>query len=219
MTADSTKAQSPALVAVAGPGYGYHHRDLRRALVSAARTLLEREGSGALTLRGAARAAGVSTASPYHHFKSVEELRRAVAEEGWRQLVDALTCGDKDECASERLVRFGVTCVQFAQDHPALYGLMGKCLRCAPPPAGLGNTGIYDLFRQAVADDAQPGAADTPGRLELATTAAWGAVHGLAEICRWKALGPLKATLGGERAFVVAVLRELKLCWDRPVEG
>ena len=38
----------------------YHHGDLRSALVAAARHILETEGREALSLRAAARAAGVS---------------------------------------------------------------------------------------------------------------------------------------------------------------
>ncbi|WP_397419673.1 TetR family transcriptional regulator, partial [Phenylobacterium sp.] len=51
----------------------YHHGDLRRALVEAARRLLEAEGPSALSLRAVAREAGVSPAAPYHHFKDKAE--------------------------------------------------------------------------------------------------------------------------------------------------
>jgi AcrR family transcriptional regulator len=47
----------------------YHHGDLSRALVDAARKILENEGPAALSLRAVAREAGVSPAAPYHHFK------------------------------------------------------------------------------------------------------------------------------------------------------
>ena len=62
----------------------YHHGDLRRALIDAARALLEREGAAALSLRAVAREAGVSPAAPYHHFKDKSELLQAVADEGWQ---------------------------------------------------------------------------------------------------------------------------------------
>ena len=57
----------------------YHHGDLRRALVDAARRILENEGPSALSLRAVAREAGVSPAAPYHHFKDRGELLEAVA--------------------------------------------------------------------------------------------------------------------------------------------
>jgi AcrR family transcriptional regulator len=52
----------------------YHHGDLHDALVRAARAILERQGLAALSLRGAARAAGVSPAAPYHHFPDKQAL-------------------------------------------------------------------------------------------------------------------------------------------------
>src|SRR3954451_4133791 len=64
----------------------YHHGDLRRALIDAARRLLESEGPSALSLRAVAREAGVSPAAPYHHFKDKGELLDAVAHEGWTML-------------------------------------------------------------------------------------------------------------------------------------
>src|SRR5205085_5869828 len=64
----------------------YHHGDLRRALVDAARRILESEGPTALSLRAVAREAGVSPAAPYHHFKDKAELLDAVAQEGWDML-------------------------------------------------------------------------------------------------------------------------------------
>ena len=52
----------------------YHHGDLRNALVTASLSIIEREGADALTLRSAAREAGVSHAAPYAHFEDKEDL-------------------------------------------------------------------------------------------------------------------------------------------------
>jgi AcrR family transcriptional regulator len=48
----------------------YHHGNLRQALLHAALALIERAGADALTLRGAAKLAGVSQAAPYRHFRT-----------------------------------------------------------------------------------------------------------------------------------------------------
>ena len=59
----------------------YHHGDLPRALVDAALHIVETQGTEALTLRAAARSAGVSQAAPYRHFTNKEAILAAVAEE------------------------------------------------------------------------------------------------------------------------------------------
>src|SRR5436190_20644583 len=79
----------------------YHHGHLRRALIEAARVILEREGPAALSLRAVARQAGVSPAAPYHHFKDKDELLEAVALEGWAML-DLAVAEVKSETPSIR---------------------------------------------------------------------------------------------------------------------
>src|SRR2546430_15993396 len=49
----------------------YHHGSLREAMLRAAESILERDGIGGLTLRAAAREAGVSDAAPKNHFGDV----------------------------------------------------------------------------------------------------------------------------------------------------
>lgn len=57
----------------------YHHGDLRAALLSASLELLAAHGLDGFSVAAAARAVGVSTAAPYRHFASREELLAAVA--------------------------------------------------------------------------------------------------------------------------------------------
>ena len=52
----------------------YHHGSLREAMLRAAASILERDGIGGLTLRAAAREAGVSHAAPKNHFGDVMGL-------------------------------------------------------------------------------------------------------------------------------------------------
>src|SRR3954469_22003899 len=103
----------------------YHHGDLRRALIDAARRILEAEGPAALSLRAVAREAGVSPAAPYHHFKDKVELLEAVAHEGWDELDVALsTARASTEDPRARMTNLGVAYVCFARDNPALYRVM-----------------------------------------------------------------------------------------------
>jgi AcrR family transcriptional regulator len=66
----------------------YHHGDLRAALIEAAAVILETRGLDALSLREAARRAGVSEAAPYRHFKDKAALLDAVTAQTAASLAD-----------------------------------------------------------------------------------------------------------------------------------
>src|SRR4051812_7676834 len=68
----------------------YHHGDLRSAMLDAAQRLLETEGIEGLTLRAAARAAGVSHAAPKNHFGDLSGLLSELAALGFRQFTREL---------------------------------------------------------------------------------------------------------------------------------
>ena len=63
----------------------YHHGDLRRVLVDAAFELVGEGGAEAVSVREAARRAGVSPGAPFRHFESRDALLEAVAEEAQRR--------------------------------------------------------------------------------------------------------------------------------------
>jgi AcrR family transcriptional regulator len=189
----------------------YHHGDLRRALVEAALRLLEAEGPSALSLRAVAREAGVSPAAPYHHFKDKSELLDAVAQEGWHRLDEAMAKARAVASSPEAgLTELGVTYVCFARDNPALYRVMYDCSRdkAAMPDHVQDNDDsayckVRDTLISAGADPTQT------VELELATIAAWCAAHGLAEMTGFRQFETLKQALGGEEAFMRAVLNHL----------
>jgi len=60
----------------------YHHGDLKNALIQAGIEILAEEGIGGLSLRKAARKAGVSHAAPYAHFDDKQTLIAAIAADG-----------------------------------------------------------------------------------------------------------------------------------------
>jgi AcrR family transcriptional regulator len=70
--------------------HAYHHGDLREALLKAAEKIMRQEGLQALTLRAAARAAGVSHAAPAHHFKDLSGLLTELAIVGFKRLRDCM---------------------------------------------------------------------------------------------------------------------------------
>src|SRR5690348_2578123 len=67
------------------PRKPYHHGDLRRVLVDAALDLAAQSGAEQVSVREAARRAGVSPGAPFRHFPSREALLTAVAEEAQRR--------------------------------------------------------------------------------------------------------------------------------------
>ena len=191
----------------------YHHGDLSRALVDAARRILEAEGAAALSLRAVAREAGVSPAAPYHHFKDKTELLEAVAHEGW-DMLDASLAAAKAKAPSpaDAMNEIGVAYVCFARENPALYRVMYDTARdreALPEQMALDKDGAYCKVRDTLIEaGADP---DHALDIELATTAAWCSAHGLAEMAGFKQFDHLKEACGGERAFFKAIFQHMGL--------
>src|SRR5690606_24580334 len=61
---------------------GYHHGNLRQALIDAALALIERQGPQGFTLSDAAKSAGVTPAAVYRHFAGRDDLIAAIARQG-----------------------------------------------------------------------------------------------------------------------------------------
>ena len=191
----------------------YHHGDLRRALIDAARRVLEAEGPSALSLRAVAREAGVSPAAPYHHFKDKGELLDAVAQEGWSLLDEALAKAKSDAPSPrDAMNNLGVAYVCFARENPALYRVMYDTARdkeSLPDQMQDSEDSAYCKVRDTlVAAGADP---DDTHEIELATVASWCSAHGLAEMAGFKQFEHLKAACGGEVPFLRAVFRHMGL--------
>ena len=107
---------------------GYHHGDLRRALIDAALKAVATRGAEGLTLRGTARGAGVTHAAAYHHFRNKEDLLAAVAEEGYPELARRMRRGlaRSGEGAVQRLEGLARAYVRFAADRPVHFAVMAE---------------------------------------------------------------------------------------------
>src|SRR5262245_66654252 len=68
----------------------YHHGSLREAVLRAAESILKRDGIRGLTLRAAAREAGVSHAAPKNHFGDVTGLLSDLASDGFARIRDTM---------------------------------------------------------------------------------------------------------------------------------
>jgi AcrR family transcriptional regulator len=72
------------------PKRGYHHGNLRQALVDAALTLIAERGPTGFTLTEASKAAGVTPAAVYRHFEGREDLIAEAARQGYEIFADLL---------------------------------------------------------------------------------------------------------------------------------
>src|SRR5215468_8451073 len=107
------RAKAPAKQGLARQ-QSYHHGDLHDALLKAAETVLERDGVQGLTLRAAAREAGVSHAAPTHHFGDMTGLLSELAAVGFRRFGAALReAASQRTTAHARLDAMGVAYVTF----------------------------------------------------------------------------------------------------------
>jgi AcrR family transcriptional regulator len=149
----------------------YHHGDLRRALLAAARALLEESGPEALSLRDVARRVGVSHNAPYRHFPTRQALLAAVAAEGFAAL-SARLVGIAQGAGMAAGFR---AYLGFAREQPGLYRLMfdGVLEKSADPALWAVGERAYDGLRQAVHSL-------SPGADRAAVVAAWAQLHGLA---------------------------------------
>jgi AcrR family transcriptional regulator len=109
-----------------GEKRGYHHGNLREALVAAALDLISSKGPAGFTFAEAARHAGVSPAAPYRHFRDRDTLIADVARRGF-ELFDEALGKAWNEARPEPLAalqRLGRAYLEFARAEPAYYAAM-----------------------------------------------------------------------------------------------
>lgn len=107
----------------------YHHGDLRRVLVEAALQLVEEGGAAGVSVREAARRAGVSPGAPFRHFPSRDALMKAVAVEAQRrfraEIEEALAQAPSDD----PLARFrclGLAYLRWAIRNPTYFEIISS---------------------------------------------------------------------------------------------
>jgi AcrR family transcriptional regulator len=116
----------PSRPAAAKP---YHHGDLRRVLIDAALALAEEGGAEAVSVREAARRAGVSPGAPFRHFESRDALMTAAAEEAQRrfraEIAEALAEIPADD-PLRRFRGFGLAYLRWAMRNPAHFEIISN---------------------------------------------------------------------------------------------
>ncbi len=105
---------------------GYHHGNLKEALLRAALELIAQKGPAGFTFAEAARWAGVSPAAPYRHFRDRDELLASVALRGFEKF-EAVLARAWDDGRPEVFValdRLGKAYLAFARTESAYYSAM-----------------------------------------------------------------------------------------------
>jgi AcrR family transcriptional regulator len=105
---------------------GYHHGNLKEALVRAALELIAEKGSAGFTFADAARWAGVSPAAPYRHYRDRDALIADVARRGFEAFAVALehAWGDGKPNVLTAFDRLGRAYLQFANTEASFYSAM-----------------------------------------------------------------------------------------------
>jgi AcrR family transcriptional regulator len=175
----------------------YHHGWLREAMLEAAERILERDGIAGLTLRAAAREAGVSHAAPKNHFGDIRGLLSELAAVGFARFGAALVA-DVQEDASPRaqLAAIGQGYVTFARQNRGLFLLMFRSERLdfSRPALRAAADAAFGVLTHAAG---APPQARSNVRLALSQTAkitaAWSLVHGFAMLMLDDRLKPMLA--------------------------
>jgi AcrR family transcriptional regulator len=160
----------------------------RERLIATAAALLAEEGVQAVTLRGIAKAAGVSHGAPLRHFAGRAHLLSAVATLGFVELRER---GERlaDAPPRERLMAACHGYLDFALGNPAMFELMFRhdLIDACDRELARSNSAVFDLFADLVADVQAQGWRDgTDPRLIAASL--WASLHGLAGLWLWGGL-------------------------------
>jgi AcrR family transcriptional regulator len=194
------KVSTPRPPTLKKPKGQYHHGNLRAALIDAGAIVLESHGVEALSLREAARRAGVSQTAPYRHFEDKQALLAAVAGDGFQMLLEELKAAavPYEDDPAEAITAMGAAYINFAEEQPARFRLMF-------------GRDIVDRHKYETLDNVTEELADVIGRMlpnPALGLGLWSAMHGLA----WLLIENV-VDMGGGRGAVTSraeiVLRSL----------
>lgn len=163
---------------------GYHHGNLKEALVEAARRFIAERGLSGFTLVDAAKLVGVTPAALYRHFRGREALVAEVAYRGFSQLAERLARALKSPGTPiERFTRMGEAYLTFAEQEPGYYAAMFSAAAAGeepgpPLPPGPAPENAFDLLVKAL-ETVFPEGFGTVGPRFVALEV-WALSHGIA---------------------------------------
>lgn len=199
-----------------GARRGYHHGDLRHALIAAGISLAREGGPQAVVLREAARRTGVSATAAYRHFADHAALLEAVKHQAIAMLDSALAArvstvavtGDPARRASDRLRLLFLGYIDFALAEPGLLRLaFDRPDLERPPYTGDWGVGAYRLLAGVVDELVAAGVID-PARRPYTEIGLWAAAHGFAMLL---VAGPLAGMPEPEREAAIHRLLDILL--------
>lgn len=181
MTARAPHAAASA--AKPAPAKPYHHGDLHRECLCAARALLEEGTIACLSLRAVAKRVGVSHTAPYRHFKDKESLLAGIAGVGFDeltvQMAEAAEMYPDDPGA--QLQEAGRRYVRLVLENPQCAQLMfGGVLPCDDTYPELQESGdmAFDALKTMI-EKGQALGVFKKGDVELMALTAWSCIHGM----------------------------------------
>lgn len=165
---------------------GYHHGNLREALIRAALDLIAEKGPSGFTFADAARSAGVSAAAPYRHFRDRDALIADVAMRGFERFEAELTRAWNDGSPNPMRAyeNIGKAYLAFARTEPAFYSAMfesGLPMDTSPELSKAAD-GAFAVLRQAteVLCSEMPAKSRPPSMMMALHV--WGMTHGIAAL-------------------------------------
>jgi len=95
-----------------------------RRIAVAGRSLLDKEGTEAVTMRRVARAVGITPMAIYRHYRDRADLLNALADDGFEELAAWLAGKRFSGDIEQRLMKMGDIYLDHALRHPRLFELM-----------------------------------------------------------------------------------------------
>ena len=193
---------------------GYHHGNLKEALIRAALQLIAEKGPAGFTFAEAARFAGVSPAAPYRHFRDRDDLLADVARRGFEQFADALTKAWDDGRPDPMTAfeRMGRAYLSFARTEPAYYSAMFEAGIAPNTSAELAAAGDRAFATMRMACErivARLPSAKRPPVLMVALHV-WSLSHGIASLFARGDAGRRKLPMSAEELLEAGVLVYLR---------
>ena len=165
---------------------GYHHGNLKQALIEAALSLIEDKGPTGFTLSEAAKTAGVTPAAVYRHFQGREDLIAEAARQGFEMFADLMQYA-YDEGQPSALAAFEATgraYLAFARKNPGHYIAMfesGISLN-RTPELSLAANRAKSVLEKAAADLSQHIPPEKRPPASMFSAHIWAMSHGVVEL-------------------------------------